>query len=113
MGKVKELLYDGPDGFNDWKFSNEDLPNHEWFFNPDLRYDMEYKEWENSEGYVTFVNDEIDITKPKHSDGDLADALQYASKSIIIEPEEVGKEVYDRLFSEKIFEYLKKLNGTN
>ena len=69
---------------------------------------MEYAEWENSEGYVTFVNDEIEITKPKYSDGDLIDALQYARKGIIIEPGEVGKEVYDRLFSEKVFEYLKK-----
>jgi hypothetical protein len=111
MGKTKELLYDGPDGFNDWKIGKEDLPNHEWFMNPDLRYDMEYKEWENSEGYVAFVNDEIDITKPKHSDGDVVDALQYAQKSIIIEPQEVGKEIYNRLFSEKVFEYLNKSNG--
>jgi hypothetical protein len=54
------------------------------------------------------VNDEIEITKPIYSKGDLADALQYARKSIIIEPEEVGKEIYDRLFSEKVFEYLNK-----
>ena len=108
MGRVKDLLYDGPDGFNDWKSDKEWMPDHEWFFNPDSRYDMEYAEWENSEGYVTFVNDEIEITKPKYSDGDIIDALQYARKGIIIEPEEVGKEVYDRLFSEKIFEYLNK-----
>ena len=108
MGRTKDLLYDGPDGFNDWKVEKGDMPPYEWFFNPDLRYDMEYEEWMNSEGYVTFVNDEIEITKPKYSDGDLIDALQYARKGIIIEPEEVGKEVYDRLFSEKIFEYLNK-----
>jgi hypothetical protein len=56
------------------------------------------------------VNDEIEITKPIYSKGDLADALQYAAKSIIIEPEEVGKEVYNRLLFEKIFEYLNKSN---
>ena len=108
MGRTKDLLYDGPNGFADWKIGGDDMPPYEWFFNPDLRYDMEYEEWMNSEGYVTFVNDEIEITKPKYSDGDLIDALQYARNSIIIEPEEVGKEVYDRLFSEKIFEYLNK-----
>ena len=110
MGKVKDLLYDGPDAFNDWKSDKEWMPDHEWFFNPDSRYDMEYAEWENSEGYVTFVNDEIDMLKKKYSDGDVVDALQYASKSIIIEPEEVGKEVYNKLFSEKVVEYLNKFN---
>jgi hypothetical protein len=107
MGKTKELLYDG-NIFDDWKVEGVDIPNHEWFFNPDLRYDMEYAEWETSEGYVTFVNDELNITNPIYSKGDLADALQYARKSIIIEPEEVGKEIYNRLFSEKVFEYLNK-----
>lgn len=111
MGKTKDLLYDGP--FNDWKPDLENMPNDEWFFNPDLRYDLEYEEWANSEGYVTMVNDEIDMLKKKYSDGDVVDALQYASKSIIIEPSEVGKEVYERLFSEKVVEYLNKLNGTN
>lgn len=110
MGRVKDLLYDGTDGFNEWKISKEDLPNHEWFMNPDLRYDMEYAEWENSEGYVAFVNDELNITKPIYSKGDVVDALQYATKSIIIEPQEVGKEVYNKLFSEKVVEYLNKLD---
>ena len=108
MGKTKDLLYDGP--FNDWKPDLKDMPGDEWFFNPDLRYDLEYEEWSNSEAYVAFVNDEIDILKKKHSDGDVVDALQYASKSIIIEPEEVGKEVYNKLFSEKVVEYLNKFN---
>jgi hypothetical protein len=112
MGRTKELLYDG-NIFDDWKVESNDLPDHQWFMNPDLRFDMEYEEWSNSEAYVTFVNEEIDITKKKYSDGDISDALQYAHKSIIIEPEEVGKEVYNRLFSEKIFEYLNKTYGTN
>jgi IMP dehydrogenase len=34
-------------------------------------------------------------------------ALEYASKSINVEPEELGKEVYNKLFSEKVIEYLK------
>jgi hypothetical protein len=33
-------------------------------------------------------------------------ATRYASKSITIDPSEVGKGVYDMLFSEKIEEYL-------
>ena len=113
MGRIKELLYDGPNGFADFKMNGEDaIPPQEWFFNPDLRWEMEYEEWTNSEGYVAYVNDELEITKPIYSKSDLVDALQYAKKSIIIEPEEVGKEVYERLFSEKIFEYLNKSNGS-
>lgn len=106
MGKVKDLLYDGPDGFNDFKIGKGDLPDHNWFMNPDLRFDAEYEEWYNGEGYVSFVNDEIDEAKPKYGDGDVIDAIRYASESIIIEPQEVGREIYNKLFSEKIFEYL-------
>jgi len=110
MGRVKDLLYDGPDGFNELKFGKDSIPDHRWFMNPDLRFDTEYEEWLNSEGYVAFVNDEMDLAKPIYGKGDLVDALQYASKSIIIEPEEVGKEIYNRLFSEKVVEYLNNLN---
>jgi len=92
MGRVKELL------------------NDKWFMDRDYRYDVEYKEWENSEGYVSFVNEELFDTKPIYSRGEIVDALEYASKSIIIEPEEVGKEIYNRLFSEKVVEYLNTTN---
>lgn len=92
MGKVKELL------------------NDKWFMDRDYRYDVEYQEWESSEGYVSFVNEELFDTKPIYSRGEIVDALQYASKSIIIEPDEVGKEIYNRLFSEKVVEYLNNLN---
>jgi len=92
MGRVKELL------------------NDKWFMDRDYRYDVEYQEWESSEGYVSFVNEELFDTKPIYSRGEIVDALQYASKSIIIEPEEVGKEIYNRLFSEKVVEYLNNLN---
>ena len=92
MGKVKELL------------------NDKWFMDRDYRYDVEYQEWESSEGYVSFVNEELFDTKPIYSRGEIVDALEYASKSIIIEPEEIGKEIYNRLFSEKVVEYLNTTN---
>ena len=41
---------------------------------------------------------------------DIANALQYASDGINIEPQEVGKELYDKLFSQKVLEYLNKQN---
>lgn len=108
MGRVKDLLYDGPDGFNELKFGKDSIPDHRWFMNPDVRFDAEYEEWLNSERYVAFVNDEMDLAKPIYSKGDLTDAVQYANNSVIIEPEEVGKDVYTKLLSEKIFEYLNK-----
>lgn len=65
-----------------------------------------YQEWLESEKFVEFVNREIDLTKPQYSESDIMNATRYASKQIQIDPSEVGKEVYDMLFSEKIEEYL-------
>ena len=68
--------------------------------------ELEYQEWLETEGFVEYVNGEIDMTKPRYSESDIMSATRYASKSIIVDPCEVGKEVYDMLFSEKIEEYL-------
>ena len=65
-----------------------------------------YQEWLESEEFVEYVNSEIDTTRPIYSESDIMNAIRYASKQIQIEPSEVGKEVYDMLFSEKIEEYL-------
>ena len=70
------------------------------------RYDNEYEDWLQSDEFVEYVNGEIEKTKPIYSESDIMSATRYASKSIIIEPSEVGKDVYDMLFSEKIEEYL-------
>ena len=70
------------------------------------RYDEEYEDWLQSDEFVEYVNGEIEKTKPIYSESDIMNATRYASKSIIIEPSEVGKDVYDMLFSEKIEEYL-------
>lgn len=96
MGRIKELL-------SDVQLTQEDLE-------ADLlgKYNdqLEYEEWLQSDGFVEYVNGEIDSTKPRYSEADIMSATRYASKSITIDPSEVGKEVYDMLFSEKIEEYL-------
>lgn len=96
MGRIKELL-------SDVQLTQEDLE-------ADLlgKYNdqLEYEEWLQSDGFVEYVNGEIESTKPRYSEEDIMSATRYASKSITIEPSEVGKEVYDMLFSEKIEEYL-------
>jgi hypothetical protein len=66
----------------------------------------EYSEWLKSEEFIEYVNAEIDNTKPIYSETDIMRATRYASNQITIPPSEVGKEVYDMLFSEKIEEYL-------
>ena len=95
MGKVKDNLFEG--------LSQEEI--NDMLYN---RYkdEVEYQEWLESEGFVEYVNGEIDSTKPRYSESDIMLATRYASKSIIVDPSEVGKETYDMLFSEKIEEYL-------
>lgn len=95
MGKIKENLFEG-------------LSRHEI---DDMLYnrykdEIEYQEWLETQEFVEYVNGEIDLTKPRYSEFDIMAATRYASKSIIVDPSEVGKETYDMLFSEKIEEYL-------
>jgi hypothetical protein len=68
--------------------------------------DSDYSRWLESEEFVEFVNGEIQSTRPIYSESDIMNATKYASEQIQIEPSEVGKEVYDTLFSEKIKEFL-------
>ena len=72
---------------------------------------LEYEEWLQSDGFVEYVNGEIDMTKSRYSELDVTSATRYASQQITIDPIEVGKEVYDMLFSEKIEEYLSLHGG--
>jgi hypothetical protein len=73
--------------------------------------ELEYNEWLQTEGFVEYVNGEIDMTKSRYSEIDISSAVRYASEQITLEPSEVGKEVYDMLFSEKIEEYLSLYRG--
>ena len=66
----------------------------------------QYNEWLQSDEFVEYVNREIDKTRPQYSEQDIMDSIRYASTHITIDPSEVGKKVYDILFSEKIEEYL-------
>lgn len=92
MGKVKEQL------INEMEMAH--------LTNQMIDSDYGYQEWLESDEFVEYVNRELDTTKPQYSESDIMSATRYASKGITIEPSEVGKEVYDMLFSEKIEEYL-------
>jgi len=100
MGKVKDIL-------------DIELPQAQLELELYKRYadELEYQEWLQSDGFVEYVNGEIDMTKPRYSEIDMSSAIRYASQQITIDPSEVGKEVYDMLFSEKIEEYLTIYGG--
>ena len=95
MAKVKEKSFEGLT-----QYEIDDMLYNRY------RDQLEYEEWLQTEEFVEYVNGEIDMTKPRYSESDIMSATRYASKSIIVDPSEVGKETYDMLFSEKIEEYL-------
>jgi len=100
MGKVKDIL-------------DIELPQDQLELELYKRYadELEYQEWLQTDGFVEYVNGEIDMTKARYSEIDITSATRYASQQITIDPSEVGKEVYDMLFSEKIEEYLTLYGG--
>ena len=100
MGKIKDIL-------------DIELPQDQLELELYKRYadELEYQEWLQTDGFVEYVNGEIDMTKPRYSEIDMSSAVRYASQQITIDPNEVGKEVYDMLFSEKIEEYLTIYGG--
>ena len=101
MGRTKDLL-------SDIEVTQSEIENE--LYN---RYqdELEYEEWLQTDGFVEYVNAEVDMTRPRYSELDITSAIRYASNQIILDPSEVGKEVYDMLFSEKIEEYLSLHGG--
>ena len=92
MGKVKEQL------INEMEMAH--------LTNQMADSDYGYQEWLESDEFVEYVNRELDKTRPQYSEQDIMDATRYASTHITLDPNEIGKQVYDMLFSEKIEEYL-------
>ena len=95
MGKLKEFYLSN--------LSEEEI---EQFYESKIQDELEYEEYLNSQEYIDKVNEELELAKANFSFTDIEFALKYASESVTIYPEEVGKDVYDILFSEKVIEYL-------
>jgi hypothetical protein len=76
-----------------------------YLYNKNLR-DVEYEEWYNGEGYVTFVNEELEDTKLIYSTSDIRKAIQYGISSMMLPAYEIGDELYGKMLEEKVFEYL-------
>jgi hypothetical protein len=71
-------------------------------------YLIQYEEWQGSESYLQSIMDEIILHV---SVRDVRTAVELATSSIVIDINEVGKSVYDKLVSEKVGDYLIKLRN--
>lgn len=96
MGKVKDYHFD-------------DINNMNQMFVDFVDWDYQYEESVDSEENIDVVNVELDELKLEFSTADISGALKYAFDSIIVEPAEVGLDVYKKLLEEKFYEYLNSI----
>ena len=75
--------------------------------------EQKYQEWINSDEYIHFVNAQLAETNAVFSTEDIKNALDWAKSAINIEPTDIGKDVYDILFIEKVEEHLNKIRYDN
>jgi hypothetical protein len=68
-----------------------------------------YQQWLESDDYINYVNDQLELTTPIYSQDDIRNALDWAKSAVNTEPTEIGKNVYDILFIEKVEEHLNKI----
>jgi hypothetical protein len=71
--------------------------------------ERKYQEWITSDEYIQFVNEQLAETKPVFSTEDIKNALDWAKSAINVEPTDIGKDIYDILFIEKVEEHLNKI----
>lgn len=69
-----------------------------------------YQQWLESDAYIEFVNEQLEYSKPIFSKEDIHHALNWAKSAVNIEPTDIGKDVYDILFIEKVEEHLNKIH---
>ena len=70
------------------------------------RDDIDYEEYRNSKEFIDEVNRKFDEHKPKYSDAEVNNALNYAFDCIQLPPEEIGIDVYKKLFRQHFYEIL-------
>jgi len=99
MGKIKEL-----------HLSNlNDAEIDEIIYKMNEDEERKYQEWINSDEYIHFVNEQLNESNETFSFSDIKDALNWAVSAINVEPTDIGKDVYDILFIEKVEEHLNKI----
>ena len=66
----------------------------------------QYEEWKKSSEYIDMVNSEFAKHKPKYSEVDIDNAISNGFKSLQVTSEEVGIDVYEKLFRQHFNEAL-------
>jgi hypothetical protein len=97
MGKIKENLINN--------LSVDDFYTLQEMSDEEDRY----QEWVNSDEYIQFVNEQLNESNETFSFSNIKDALDWAKSAINVEPTDIGKDVYDILFIEKVEEHLNKI----
>tara|TARA_B100001287_G_scaffold193081_1_gene163243 strand:- start:416 stop:715 length:300 start_codon:yes stop_codon:yes gene_type:complete len=95
MGKTKKLIED---------FTQEELEQQ--LFQRANDIDFDYEEYRKSKQYVEDANKEFALHKPKYSDAEVDNAIKYAFDCIQLPPEEIGIDVYQKLFRQHFYEIL-------
>jgi hypothetical protein len=99
MGKLKNEIFEN--------LSQQELDE---LFQKQIEDDAyNYQQWLESDDYINFVNDQLAHSNPEFSMEDITKALDWAKSAINTEPTEIGKDVYDILFIEKVYEHLNKV----
>ena len=93
MGKTKgiDIAYNPESG--EFEYNNADDAD-------------QYEEWKKSKEYIAMVNEEFDKHKPKYSEADIDNAISNGFKSLVVTSEEVGIDVYEKLFRQHFNEAL-------
>ena len=66
----------------------------------------EFEDFKNSQEYVAKVNEEFNLHKSKYSDAEVDNAIKYAFECIQLPPEEIGINVYQKLWRQHFYEIL-------
>ena len=66
----------------------------------------QYDEWKKSPEYIDMVNIEFARHKPKYSEADIDNAISNGFNSLVVTSEEVGIDVYEKLFRQHFKEAL-------
>ena len=68
--------------------------------------DYQYEQYKKSPEYIEFVNEQIALPTPKYSYSQVTNAIAKAFESLQVTSEEVGKDVYEKLFTQHFLENL-------
>ena len=91
MGKIKKLL---------------DEQTYIMSLGEEQELNKEFEDFKNSQEYIAKVNEEFNLHKSKYSDAEIDNAIKYAFECIQLPPEEIGINVYQKLWRQHFYEIL-------